>query len=348
MGMKKSRFGMTKDGKETALYTIINKSGMSVEVTDYGATLVAVNVSDKKGGQKDVVLGYDDVTDYIEQGGYLGATVGRNCNRVAGAEVTIGGTVYQLDKNENGNSLHSGFKGYDSLVWEAEMLPEENAVRFFRTSPDGEQGFPGTLTISVTYSLSEENELKIHYHGKCDQDTIVNMTNHSYFNLAGHDAGEITGHLLQLEADEYLPIDAESIPTGEIRKVEGTPFDFRTAKPIGRDSEEKDEQLELARGYDHNFVLRDGHGEVRRIAVVTEPGSGRVMEVYTDCPGVQLYTGNFLLTTQIGKDGAVYGPRKGLCLETQFYPDTPHHSDFPSSVLKAGEEYDSTTIYAFK
>lgn len=347
MGINKNEFGMTKDGKEAFIYTLVNKNGMSAEVTDYGATLVAVNTTDKNGRLDDVLLGYEDVTDYIENGGYLGATVGRNCNRVKGASVSINGQAYELDKNENGNDLHSGFHGYDSCIWDTKMVSEENSVVFSRMSPDGEQGFPGNFQISVTYTLTEENELKIHYCGKCDQDTIANMTNHSYFNLAGQDSGEVTGHILMLDADTYLPIDGESIPTGEIREVAGTPFDFREPKAIGRDIGADDEQLKLAHGYDHNFLLRGGCMEVRKIADVLEPVSGRTMEVFTDCPGIQLYTGNFLENTQIGKEGTVYGPHHGFCMETQFYPDTPHHEEFPSSILKAGEEYSSTTIYKF-
>lgn len=346
MGIKVSSFGKTKDGCEAHLATITNANGMTVEVTDYGAAWVAAVTPDKNGACADVVLGYADVTDYVNNGGHLGGTIGRNGNRIANAVFTINGVEYALARNENKNNLHSGPAGYDRLIWEMKTDDACNAVTFFRRSPHMEQGFPGNFDIAVTYTLTEDNAVRIDYRGEADQDTIANLTNHSYFNLEGHDSGSILDHVLWIDADAFTATDAESIPTGELRSVEGTPFDFRTEKPIGRDIEKEDEQLKMGGGYDHNFAL-NADGSLKCIAKVKAPVSGRVMEVFTDCVGVQLYTGNFLKDTQIGKDGKAYGKRGGLCLETQFFPDAVHHGNFASPVLKAGEAYATTTIYKF-
>lgn len=346
MGISVNDFGKLQDGREAKLYTIANSNGMSIEVTDFGATLVGAVVPDKDGKCSDVILGYADVTDYAKNGGYLGATIGRSGNRIGNAEFSINGEKYVLDKNENGNNLHSGKNGYDRVVWEAKADEKASSVAFSHHSPDGDQGYPGNFDVTVTYTLTEDNEIVITYCGRADQDTIANMTNHSYFNLDGHDSGSILEHSVWIDADGITAIDKESIPTGEIRTVEGTPFDFRTAKTVGRDIKAEDEQLKMGGGYDHNFALRRACG-IRKVAEVTAPISKRKMEVFTDCVGVQFYTGNFIESSWIGKDGKAYGKRGGLCLETQFFPDAVHHENFDSPVLKAGEEYHTTTIYKF-
>ncbi len=348
MGSKISSFGKTADGKEVSLITLVNKNGMGIEVTNYGATLVAVTVADRDGRIDDVVLGYDDVTDYTLHGGYLGATVGRNCNRIHGAKVAIDGKEYILDDNENGNNLHSGFHGYNSLLWDFEVIEEELAVKFTHHSADGEQGFPGNFDITVTYTLTEENEVKIHYCGTSDKDTIANLTNHSYFNLGGHGSGDILEHTMWIDSDAITVTDARSIPTGEIRDIKGSPMDFNTPKKIGKDISADYDQLIQGAGYDHNYVLKNQGCGLRKIAEAADEKSGRVMEVLTDSVGVQLYTGNFIDKDSRGKGGAVYQPRHGFCLETQYYPDANHHENFPSSILKAGERYDTTTVYKFR
>lgn len=346
MGIKISKFGKLKDGREARLVTIANANGMTIEVTDYGATLVSAVVPARDGKCDDVVLGYADVTDYAKNGGYLGATIGRCGNRIAGAEFSINGVRYQIGKNENNNNLHSGPVGYDSLIWEMKTDDQNNTVEFFHHSPDMEQGFPGNFDITVTYTLTDQNEIQIAYRGKTDKDTIANLTNHSYFNLEGHESGDILGHILWIDADAITEADAQSIPTGNLRKVEGGPFDFRVPKPVGQDIGADNDQLKNGGGYDHNFVLNTD-GTMKKVASVTAPKSGRTMEVYTDCVGMQLYTGNFIEDTQIGKDGKAYHRHSGLCLETQFFPDAIHHGNFKSPVLKAGEEYKTTTIYRF-
>lgn len=347
MGSKVSSFGRMPDGTEVSLVTLVNKNGAGIEVTNYGAALVAVTVPDRNGRTEDVVLGYEDVADYMLHKGCLGATIGRNGNRIGGAKVTISGKEYILDDNENGNNLHSGFTGYHKMVWDMEVLEDELAVRFSRLSPDGEQGFPGNFEISVTYTLTEENEVKIHYVGKSDKDTIANMTNHSYFNLAGHGSGDVLGQTMWIDSDAITENDETSIPTGVIRDITGTAMDFNTAKEIGRDIEADYDQLKFGCGYDHNYVLKNQGNGVRKVAEAADEKSGRVMEVFTDCVAVQFYTGNFIDRDSRGKENAVYQPRYGFCLETQFYPDANHHENFPSSILKAGEVYDTTTIYKF-
>jgi len=346
MGMKISSFGRLADGREAKLVTIANTNGMSVEVTNYGAALVSAVTPDKNGCHADVILGYADVTDYAKNGGFLGAVIGRSGNRIGGASFELNGVRYNLAKNENGNNLHSGPDGYDTKIWEMETDEGAGSVTFSYHSADMEQGYPGNFDVSVTYTLTEDNEIKITYTGKADKDTIANMTNHSYFNLEGHDSGSILDHILWIDADAITAVDAESIPTGEIRRVEGTPFDFRTAKAIGRDIEMDDDQLKKGGGYDHNFALNTD-GSMKKIAEVTAPVSGRKMEVFTDCVGVQFYTGNFIEDSWIGKDGKPYGKRTGFCLETQFYPDAINHENFASPVLKAGDVYHTTTIYKF-
>ena len=344
MGSKISSFGKTADGKEVSLITLVNKNGMGIEVTNYGATLVAVTVADRDGRIDDVVLGYDDVTDYTLHGGYLGATVGRNCNRIHGAKVAIDGKEYILDDNENGNNLHSGFHGYNSLLWDFEVIEEELAVKFTHHSADGEQGFPGNFDITVTYTLTEENEVKIHYCGTSDKDTIANLTNHSYFNLKGHDGGTITDHMVTIKANCFTGTGSDLIPDGSLVDVTGKPMDFREPRKIGDDIDSDYEPIVLAGGYDHNFVLDKPDGAFAKVCEVTESSCGRTMEVYTDLPGMQLYTGNFI-NREEGK--AVYTKRTGICFETQFFPNSINVPEFKSCLLKAGEEFNSTTMYKF-
>lgn len=347
MGIKISDFGKTIQGVQTHLYTVVNKNGIGMEVSDYGASLVSVTVQNRNGGIADVVLGYDEVCDYETGTCYLGACIGRIANRVKNAEAMINGNTFQMEKNEGENGLHSGSESYSKIVWEAEVRKEENAIRFYHSGKDGEQGLPGNFDISVTYTLTDDNAVGIHYEGISDKDTMVNMTNHAYFNLAGHDAGSIEDHILQIDAEAFTPVAPGMLATGEIRKVEGTPMDFTAAKKIGRDIGCDYEQLEVAGGYDHNYVLRENNGNVRKIAEVIEETSGRRLEVLTDTPCVQFYAGNFLSEEPVGKEGILYGKRTGFCLETQCYPDAGHHPEFPSCILKAGEKYDSTTIYRF-
>lgn len=346
MGIKISSFGKLSDGREAKLITIANANGMTIELTNYGATLVSAVMPDKDGCYGDVILGYADVTDYAKNGGYLGAVIGRNGNRIGGAAFHMNGVTYELAKNENGNNLHSGPDGYDTKIWEMKADEDSQMVEFSYHSPDMEQGFPGNFDVTVSYTLTDNNEIKISYTGKSDKDTVANMTNHSYFNLEGHDSGTILEHVLWIDADAITAVDAESIPTGELRPVEGTPFDFRKPKAIGRDIEMEDDQLKKGGGYDHNFALNTD-GTMKKIAEVTAPVSGRKMEVFTDCVGVQLYTGNFIEESWIGKDGKAYGKRAGFCLETQFYPDAVNHENFASPVLKAGDIYKTTTVYKF-
>ncbi|MDO4344761.1 MAG: aldose epimerase family protein [Eubacteriales bacterium] len=346
MGIKISRFGKLSDGREAHLATIANKNGMTIEVTDFGATLVSVVTADKNGRCADVILGYDDATDYMQNKGYMGATLGRCANRICGAAFTLNGKTYALDNNENGNTLHSGFCGYDKVIWEMKADEAASSVAFSHHSPDMDQGFPGNFDVTVTYTLTDDNEIRIEYDGKADQDTVVNMTNHTYFNLEGHDSGDILEHVLWIDADAITPANAASIPTGEIRPVEGTPFDFRQEKAIARDIGQEEEQLKNGGGYDHNFVL-NVDGSVKKVAKVKAPVSGRVLEVFTDCVGMQFYSGNFLEKTPVGKGGAIYEKRNGFCLETQFFPDAVNHENFKSPVLKAGEPFLTTTIYKF-
>lgn len=353
MSISISSFGALPDGRAAALYTLTNPSGAQLCLTDYGARIVAVRVPDRTGNLADVALGFDSAADYIRQDNYIGATIGRVGNRIAGSAFTLNGKDYHLDANEGPNCLHGGHNGFDRQLWHAEPHEGDAAdmVTFTYTSADGEEGFPGTLRVTVSIGWSHENDLSICYSAVCDQDTLCNLTNHSYFNLDGHGAGSIEEHELWLRASHFTPVAAGSIPTGEIRAVAGTPMDFTQPKKIGRDIREDYEQLLLTGGYDHNFVI-DGwndDGTLRHIATVKGPKSGRVMKAYTTLPGVQFYAGNFI-DVQPGKDGVTYGNRCGFALETQYFPDTIHHENFPSYVFggENGREYDSVTVYKFE
>lgn len=344
--MEKVLFGTTQDGKEIYLYSLKNKNGMKAEVMNFGAILVNLFVPDKNGKVEDIVLGYDRLEDYYVNSANHGATIGPNANRIADASFELEGNTYQLDVNNGPNNLHSHAElGYHKKVWEVEE--GENSITFSLEGPDGEMGFPGNKKVKVTYSLTEDNELYIHYHGTSDKDTIINMTNHTYFNLAGHAGGEICDHIITLHAANYTPVGAGAIPTGEIAPVAGTPMDFMTPRRIGDRIDEEFEQLKITGGYDHNWVLDGEEGVLRHIATVEEKNSGRIMKTYTDLPGVQFYAGNSMLE-DTGKKGVAYNRRYGLCLETQYYPDTANRPSFPSAVFGPNREYDTTTIYKFE
>jgi len=344
--MKTEAFGSIQSGKKATLYILENKNHTVVKVTDFGATLVSVLFADKDGVMKDMVLGYDDAASYEKGTSCFGATIGRNGNRIKDARFTIDGKEWVIEANENGNSLHSGKNGFNHLMWEMKESGD-NYVTFYHYSPQEEQGFPGNMHVTVTYTLDDEDTVHITYHAKADADTVMNFTNHSYFNLAGHDSGVMLDQKLQLFADAYTPDeDSHSIPTGEIAPVAGTPMDFTTMKPIGQDINADFEQLHFTGGYDHNYVLSDKPGTMRQMAKAECDASGIAMDAYTECCGVQLYAGNFI-GTQTGKGGVTYGDRHGFCLESQFYPNAVNEKNFPSPVVPANTEYHSETKYYF-
>lgn len=337
-------FGSTAKGEKASLYTLRNKGGIEIGVTDYGAALVKVLIPDKDGKVQDVVLGYDSAKAYEEGGVHFGATVGRVANRIGGACFELNGKIYALTANDNGNSLHGGCDYYNKRMWRAEEVTGQKVI-FYLESPDGDQGYPGAVRISVTYELTDDNEIKLHYHAVSDADTLINLTNHSYFNLSGHASGPVLGQEVFIAADVFTRADAESVPTGEIVPVEGTPMDFRKYKAIGEAIGADYEALILGQGYDHNWVLK-GSG-LRLVAGMRSDKTGIVMEVLTDLPGMQFYTGNFLVSEQ-GKKGAVYSRRHGACFETQYFPDAVHKQHFEGPVIKAGASYDTVTIYRFR
>ena len=337
-------FGSTAKGEKASLYTLRNKGGIEIGVTDYGAALVKVLIPDKDGKVQDVVLGYDSAKAYEEGGVHFGATVGRVANRIGGACFELNGKIYALTANDNGNSLHGGCDYYNKRMWRAEEVTGQKVI-FYLESPDGDQGYPGAVRISVTYELTDDNEIKLHYHAVSDADTLINLTNHSYFNLSGHASGPVLGQEVFIAADVFTRADAESVPTGEIVPVEGTPMDFRKYKAIGEAIGADYEALILGQGYDHNWVLK-GSG-LRLVAGMRSDKTGIVMEILTDLPGMQFYTGNFLVSEQ-GKKGAVYSRRHGACFETQYFPDAVHKEHFEGPVIKAGASYDTVTIYRFR
>lgn len=345
MAVNTSLFGKYPDGRDIMLYTITNKNGMQAAVTNIGAILVKLLVPDMDGRVEDVVLGFDRGEDYLVNGSFFGAVIGPNANRIGGASFAIDGVTYRLDVNDGPNNLHSHKEeGYHKQLWMAEI--GDDSVTFLLEDTDGKMGFPGNKKISVTYTLDDANTLRLHYHGSSDKKTVLNLTNHSYFNLDGHDSGRVEEHTLRLEASSYTPVVAGAIPTGEIAPVAGTPMDFTVEKKIGRDIEADFRQLHLTGGYDHNWVIDGWNGELRHFATVKGAKSGRVMEAYTTLPGVQFYAGNFI-DRQSGKEGVTYGPRMGLCLETQYYPDSANQPEFPSCIFGEGNDYDSVTEYRF-
>lgn len=331
------------------LYTLTNNSGVSTKITNYGGIVLTLNVPDKSGQLGDVVLGYDTVAEYLKASPYFGALIGRYGNRIAQAKFSLNGVEYALAKNDGPNSLHGGIKGFDKVVWQAKTSdsPAGPALELTYLSPDGEEDYPGNLAVKVVYTLTHNNELRIDYSATTDKDTVVNLTHHSYFNLAGAGNGDILDHELTLNADKFTPIDATLIPTGELRAVADTPFDFTQPTKIGLRINQADEQLKFGLGYDHNWVLNSTGGSLALAARVYEPSSGRLMEVWTTEPGIQFYSGNFLDGSNVGKGGRVYQHRSGFCLETQHFPDSPNQPNFPSTVLKVGQTYTSTTIYKF-
>lgn len=344
MVLKKRNFGV--EGQEATLYTLENGNGMKAEVTNYGANLVNLFVPDKNGVIEDVVLGFDSVKDYMKNPSFFGATIGPNANRIADAKFSIDGVEYQLDVNDGKNNLHSHIKdGYHKLLWDAEE--GENSVTFTIRDNDGYMGFPGNKELSLTYTLDDENGLTLHYHAKSDKNTVLNPTNHSYFNLDGHKAGNIEDHIMMINASCYTPVVPGAIPTGELAPVKGTPMDFTAPKVVGKEIRENMEQLLLTLGYDHNWVVDGWNGELRHIATTIGPKSGRKMHTYSTLPGVQFYAGNCIVD-QAGKDGASYTKRSGLCLETQYYPNSINTPSFPSCVFGGEKEYDSVTVYRFE
>jgi aldose 1-epimerase len=343
-------FGRMPDGRDVFLHTLSNSHGMQAVITNYGGALVELKIPGPGGEVTDVVLGYDDLSSYLDHSFFFGGLIGRYCNRVANGAFILNGVEYHLEKNNGPNTLHSGTRGFDRVLWDARRDSAEGAEGLELTylSADGEEGFPGNLRATVRYSVTPDNELRLDYKATTDKDTIVSLTSHSYFNLAGAGEGDIVAHELEINADYFTPIDATSIPTGEVRRVTGTPFDFKSPIAIGARVDFDDEQLKLTSGYDHNFVLnQEGGGSLAMAARVREPKSGRVMEVLTTEPGLQLYTGNYLENGIPGKGGKLYGPRFGFCLETQHFPDSPNKPQFPSVVLKAGRQLRSTTVYRF-
>lgn len=344
-GVKKSLFGKTHDGREAHLYTLSNKSGMQVVISDFGGTVVSIKVPDRNGKIGDVVLGYDTLEGYENGTAYFGSTVGRYANRIAGAQFSLDGKQYTLTKNDGPNHLHGGF---NKVLWDAE--PESGkggqSLHIHYLSKDGDEGYPGNLSVNVVFTLTDSNELKIDYTATTDKKTVLNLTNHSYFNLAG--GGPILNNELTLRASRFTPVDATLIPTGELRSVEGTPFDFRKSTAIGARIEQDDEQLKLGHGYDHNWVLDAGMKDQPSLAAILyEPTTGRVLETLTTQPGLQVYTGNFLNGKDHGKGGQNYERRTAVCLETQHFPDSPNHPDFPTTTLEPGKEFHSITIYKF-
>ena len=340
----KNSFGTCKCGKEIFLYTIENNNGCRASVINYGAVLVNLWIPDRRGELRDIVLGFDRLEDYYGNDNFFGSTVGPNANRIGGAVFSLDGKTYHLDANDGNNNLHSHKQnGYHKRYWEAAI--GDNCVAFF-LEDDNTLGFPGKKAVQVTYTLNDANQLKITYHAESDRDTLLNLTNHSYFNLEGHRTGNIESHILELSASHFTPVAKGGIPTGEIRSVEGTPFDFRTPKTIGQHIDADSSQLKRTGGYDHNWVLDGQDGTVRRFACVKAPASGIRMNVYTDLPGVQFYAGNFI-DRQTGKENCIYSKRQGFCLETQYFPDSPNRPEFPCAVFGPDRSYDSTTIYEF-
>jgi aldose 1-epimerase len=344
----KESFGTTKSGEEANIFTLTNNKGCTVKITNYGGIIVSLMVPDRTGKLGDIVLGYDTLDGYIKNNSpYFGALIGRYGNRIAQGKFMLNGRTYTLAVNNNPNHLHGGRVGFDKVVWQAKEIQQSDAVglELAYLSKEGEEGYPGNLSVIVKYLWTNNNELKINYEAVTDKPTVVNLTNHAYFNLACK--GDILGHELMLNADRFTPIDKNLIPTGELRSVKGTVMDFTKPAAIGARINNDDGQLKFGIGYDHNFVLNNYNGSMQQAAQVYELTTGRVIEVLTTEPGVQLYSGNFLDGTIIGKTGVKYKRRTGFCLETQHFPDSPNKPDFPSTVLKPGEKYKTTTVYKF-
>ena len=346
----KTAFGQLPSGEKVDIYTIKNSHGIELRVTNYGGIITSLKVPGKSGAMADVVLGYDSLQHYLEGSPYFGAIIGRYGNRIGKGKFVLNGTEYTLATNNGNNHLHGGIKGFDKVLWQAKPFENSEGVGLVFTylSKDGEEGYPGNLSCKITYTLGNDNSLKFDYEATTDQLTVCNLTQHSYFNLSGHTSGTINNHQLQINASVFTPVDEGLIPTGELRAVEGTPFDFRAATAIGARVNDENQQLKYALGYDHNWVLdRKTVDDLELAATLHDPASGRYMEVWTREPGLQFYGGNFLDGSNVGKGGHAYQHRTGLCLETQHFPDSPNKSDFPSVMLSPGEVYKTTTIYKF-
>ena len=344
-GVQRSTFGKIHDGREAHLFTLTNKSRMQVAITDFGATVVSIKVPDRTGKLGDVVLGYDSAEGYENGTAYIGATAGRYANRIAGAKFSLDGKEFTLPKNDHENHLHGSF---NKVLWQEEPGPNKKSpsIRLHYLSKEGEDGYPGNLSVNVSFTLTDSNELRIAYAATTDRKTVLNLTNHSYFNLS--ESGNVLDYQLTLHASRFTPVDAALIPTGEFRNVASTPFDFRESTAIGKRIDQDDEQLKLGHGYDHNWVLDGGVAkEPRLAATLYDPKSGRVLEVLTTQPGIQVYTANFLDSSVHGKYGRTYERRGAVCLETQHFPDSPNHPDFPTTTLEPGKEFHSVTIYKF-
>ncbi len=346
MGITKNFFGNLVDGTEIHIFTLSNSKGAEVKIINYGGIVVSIVVPDRNGRFDDVVLGYDKLEGYLKNRAYFGAIIGRHANRIENAGFEINGAAYNVTKNEGENQLHGGLIGFDKVVWKAEIVTKEQdeSLQLSYTSKDGEEGYPGNLDVKVTYTLTNDNSLKIDYYGISDKDTVVNLTNHSYFNLSGHKSGNILKHEIMINSDKFTVNDRYSISTGEIRDVKGTPMDFTKITTVEEGIFTDYEQLVFGNGYDHNWVLKLTR---EKAAEVFDPASGRVMEVYTTKPGIQFYTGNYVDESEYCKEGAKYNKNSALCLETQYFPNALKHKHFPSPILKAGEEYNHTTIYKF-
>jgi aldose 1-epimerase len=343
MDIKKAFFGQLKNSAIIDSYILSNSRGLKAKLMTYGAALISLEVPDRNGRSADIVLGYDSLEGYIKKSPYFGATIGRCANRISKGRFVLDGVEYKLAINDGENHLHGGLKGFDKVVWKAGPVRLKDAVgvKFTHASPDGAEGYPGNLVCAVIYALSEQDELRISYEAGTDKATPINLTHHSYFNLAGQGSGDILGHELMINADEYTRVDESLIPTGEMMPVVGTPMDFRVPVAIGA------RIAQVAGGYDHNYVLKKGGGGLSLAARVHEPASGRIMEVSTTEPGLQLYCGNFLDGTIIGKSGRVYYKHYGFCLETQHFPDSPNKPNFPSTILLPGKKYTSLTVHKF-
>lgn len=347
MNISKQLFGHAEAGTPVDLYTLVNDNGLELKITNYGCIIVSTLAPDRQGKLGDVVLGFETLEKYLEPHPFFGAVAGRYANRIAGGKFSLNGVEYTLAQNNGPNHLHGGLKGFDKAVWQAEEFSSEGEVglKLTHESPDGDEGYPGTLKVTVFYTLNNEGTLRLDYLATTDQDTVLNLTNHSYFNLSG--AETILDHEVRLNADRFTPVDATLIPTGELRSVAGTPMDFTKSTAIGARIDQADEQLQYGRGYDHNWVLNNSDGSLALAATVYDPTTGRVLEVYTTQPGVQFYTGNFLDGSLTGKGGRSYPQRAGFCLETQHFPDSPNQPNFPSTVLRPGEQYNQTTVFKF-
>ena len=345
--MTRDTFGKTGDGTPVDVFTLRNASGIEVRAISYGGIITSLKVPDRTGAMGDIVLGFNSLDNYLQDHPFFGAIVGRYGNRIGKGRFTLDGKTFQLATNNGPNHLHGGVRGFDKQVWQGEPMSGRAGVTFSRTSPDGEEGYPGTLAVRVSYELTDRNELIVTYHATTDKATPVNLTQHSYFNLAGEGTGDVLQHSLTINADRYTPVDGTLIPTGDLAPVKGTPFDFTTATAIGARINADHPQIKNGQGYDHNFVLNRTGSDLSLAARVVEPTSGRTLEISTTEPGVQFYAGNFLDGKLTGKSGRAYQRRSGFCLETQHFPDSPNKANFPTTIVKPGQEYSSKTVFTF-